>query len=423
LVSSLKIQSALSRIALVAFAFLLILGGFFAFRWCFANSLAGQAQVRELAEFAVKLSPSDPQTHYTLANLSEKSFLPDEVNRAVGEYESATALAPHNFLHWLALGKMRERSGNPEAAEAALRRAVELAPNYAQVRWTLGNILLRRGQSEAAFAEFRIAAAANPTIFAAPVADAALQSFGAENLDLITEKTGNKSAVKASLVTFLAADGKFDAALKMWNQFSTDEKTEFKTNGEQLLTALIQAKRYRTALPLYAEKTETEKPIFERFSNAGFESDIATETVNPFAWQITDGAQPQIALDGMQKRDGSRSLVLVFNSPSGQEFRQISQTIAVESNTRYRFDFFVKASGIKSSATMRWEIVDPSDNQTLAVSAAVPAETDWQRISTNFATAPKTEAVTVRLVRVVCGVPPCSLIGKIWFDDFDLNKF
>jgi hypothetical protein len=341
------------------------------------------------------------------------------------EFEYATALTPHDFRFWLALGKIRERTGDADGAEAALRKALELAPNYAQIRWTLGNFLLRQKRIDEAFTELRQTAEANPA-FMTPTVNAALDVFGAENYQQIIEKIGSSTAVRANLIPSFAAQGKFDESLRLWNELSAMEKAEFNSLGKELFKHLIAAKRFRSALPVYEQvfSNEPEKPVLEKISNADFESDVSTSTSNnPFAWQIAEGSEPQIAFDAANRRGGARSLILVFNSVSGREFRPVSQTIAVNPGSRYRLEFYARTAGIKSSSTVRWEIANVTDEQLIAASAAIPSgDSDWQKITTDFTVLANTEGVTLRLSRVACNLPPCSLIGKIWFDDFTLSK-
>src|SRR5213076_264899 len=114
------------------------------------------------AQAAARLAPADPQAHYTLARLAEKSFEPEQLAAAVGEYEQATALSPNDHRLWFELGHARGLAGDDAGSERALRRATELAPNYPEAHWYLGNLLLRAGRDAEAFAELRRAAEENP---------------------------------------------------------------------------------------------------------------------------------------------------------------------------------------------------------------------------------------------------------------------
>jgi hypothetical protein len=325
------------------------------------------------------------------------------------------------------LGKMRERAGDAEGAEKALRKALELAPAFAQIHWTLGNVLLRQGKTEEAFDEIRIAAERNPT-FAPAAVDAAIQAFGSENLDEIIRRAGNSSTARASLIKFLAKDGRFDQALEIWNMLSTEEKLANKDEGSALFSSLMTAKQFRLAQSLYRENPaveDLEKPAFEQISNGDFESDRVANSANPlpFAWFIPDGAEPAIGVDPAVRRGGARSLQLAFRTVSAQDFRQLYQAVAVEPAARYRLEFYTRTVGVKSGATVRWDIEDAADGKILVSSPAVPTgDNDWQKNAVEFTVPPKTDGVNVKLARAACNMPPCALVGRIWFDDFSLQR-
>jgi hypothetical protein len=116
-------------------------------------------------------------------------------------------------------------------------------------------------------------------------------------------------------------------------------------------------------------------------------------------------------------------LQLAFRTVSGQDLRQVSQTVTVEPNSRYRLSFYARTAGLKTSATVLWNIEDAADGKILAASPAVSTgDSDWQQLTIDFAASPKTEAVNIKLARAACTLSPCALVGRIWFDDFSLQK-
>ena len=57
-----------------------------------------------------------------------------------------------------------------------------------------------------------------------------------------------------------------------------------------------------------------------------------------------------------------------------------------------------------------------------AVAPAPGGTNDWQQVSFEFTTGPQTEAVLVRLARAGCPDGVCPIFGKIWYDDFNLER-
>ncbi len=420
-VKSFPLNSLAARAGLLAAGLCCLIFLFFAMCWYFGNSIASRAVNKEVAAFAADLAPNDPQTHYALAIFDEKTFLPEDLQKSLTEYEQSAALAPNDYRVWLTLGRAREQNGDGAGAERALRRSLKLAPHYAQVQWTLGNVLLRQGKTDEAFAELRQAAEGDEK-YTTPTVSIAGQIYDG-NVNEIRRVTGNSNRINFALAIFLANQKKFDEAFEVWNSLPAEEKrTAFKESGEQFFGALLNAGKFRSALEVRNQISDpnTAAPALEKISNSGFESDINAAQAGIFQWQIADGTLPQVGFDNTQKYSGNRSLVIIFNSLDGREFRQVSQTIAVQPSKKYELDFYYK-SALKTASTLKWEIADVSGGKVLAATEATAKDTDWTNMKTEFTTLENTEAVTLRLVRDNCQSSICPIAGKVWFDDFSLN--
>jgi tetratricopeptide (TPR) repeat protein len=420
---SIKLESPAKRVALLVAVLICLAGAFFFAKWSFANTIAVQsaynaerAAPKDLAELAVYLAPGDPQTHYALAVINEKSFVMEDFTKSVAEYEMATALSPNDFRLWLALGKARERGGDAAGAEKALRKALELAPNYSEAQWTFGNALLRQGKTEEAFNEIR-KSVANDSKYVAPAVSTAWQISGGD-LAQVRQNLGDSAALNSALAVFLSKQKRFDEALQIWNALpENDRKTTFKQNGEDLYKEMIAAKKYRAALQLQNQSGNTAS--VGKITNSGFEEKINPSNPGAFEWQIAEGAQPRIGPNDAQKHGGALSLLLIFNSSDGKDFRSVSQVVAVEPGRKYNFETFYK-SDLKASATLKWEIAD-ADGKVLATTDAVSGSAEWTSLKADFTAPENMDAVTVRLARDGCKSIICPISGSIWFDDFSIR--
>lgn len=391
-------------------------------KWCLGNSIALQAPFPEVAKFAVILAPNDPQTHFALATLAEKTFLPEALTEAVAEYERAAALSPSDYRLWMTLGIARERSGDAPGAELALRRALALAPHYSRAKWVLGNFLLRQGSTAEAFQQIRQAVEAD-SVYAQPAALAAWQIFDGD-LAQILQNIGDSPQVKAALTDYLAKQEKFTEAFEIWNTLSADNKiSQYKQQSSDLYSQLVTGKRFRLALAVQSQiNPQGEKDFsFEKITNGGFEIDIRKDNASVFEWQLGSGLHPQIGFDKSQKSGGERSLVLIFNSSTGKESRSLNQTVVIEQGRTYALEFSYK-SDLKTQTTPKWEVADAADRKILAASEPLLPRTDWTRVRITFAPAETTEAVIVNFTRDGCQSPICPIAGKIWFDDFSISK-
>lgn len=419
-VKTIKINSNSQKILLFAGV---IFAGFLAIlsiKWSFGHAISLRADQKEIAEVGASLAPDDPQTHYALAIQHEKSFLPEDFEKAVSEFEKAAALSPNDFFLWLALGKARDRNGDTPGAENAFRRAAELAPNYADARWTLGNNLLRQGKSEEGFREIAIAADKNDK-YVLPAISTAWTIYNGD-IAQVRKNIGDSAKLNAFLAGYLLKQNRFDEAFNIWNNLSVQDKTGvFKTQSEDIYNQFLSAGKIRYARIIKSTLDgQSDSEIFGKITAGDFDANEKKEKTDYFDWQIGAGAQPLIGFDDKVKRGGNMSLVIIFSSPNGQDFRTLSQNVAVEGGKTYRFQGFYKAE-LKTDATLRWEIVGAADNSVIAATDAISANADWTNFGASFTVPQNTEAVIVRLARVTCNSASCPISGKVWFDDFSIN--
>lgn len=422
-IKSIKLQNPIWRIALLLIPIVCLTGVYFFGKWCFANAIASQKINKELAEMTTEWAPSDPQTHFVLAVLNQRTFLPEDFDKSLVEYEKAAALSPNDYRLWIELGKARERNGDSIEAEKALRKAQELAPNYVSVQWTLGNILLRQGKTEEAFVEIRKAIEGDER-YASPGITTAWQTFEGD-VAQVRQHLGDSAQVNSALALFLVKQKDYDNALAIWNALPEDaRKTNLRKDSDELFHEMIDAKKYRAALQIQKQISEPDAGNFEvgKVFNGGFEANDKPEAASLFDWKYSEGSQPQIGVDNQQKHDGNLSLVLVFNSVDGKLLRTISQLIAVEAGKRHVLESFYKSNLGKSPTTFKWEVINAADEKVLASSTAIAPTADWTNLKVEFTAPENVDAVTIRFVRDVCNSTSCSVSGRVWLDDISLSQ-
>jgi Flp pilus assembly protein TadD len=429
-VAYINVRPLWARVPLLALAAVALWAAWQGVRWGIGSTMAEAAPVSfasdpaaafESAEAAVRLAPKDPSTHLMLARLDQASLDPQAVPRALREYGEAAALAPNDYLVWMEVGRARAALGDPGGGVAALRRAAELAPNYAAPRWHLGNALLRAGRAAEAFAELRRASDADPAHYRAQVFSLAWQVYGPDVARVIGA-VGGTPAARAQLVTVLAGRGLLDDASAVWQGLGGERRGQPEA-GEALARALYAKAQYGRAVQVLAE-AGAEEVGPGRVSNGSFESDIGPPTAQLFRWDVTPVAGAATAIDARAASTGRRSLRIAFNASSQVDFRHVSQVVAVEPGARYRLTFSFKTEELRSAATLAVAVSDAGPPEApLVASAPAPAGTgDWQQVSLDFAAGPKTEAVVIRVLRAACAEGACPIYGKIWYDDFHLER-
>ncbi|HEV2915772.1 MAG TPA: tetratricopeptide repeat protein [Pyrinomonadaceae bacterium] len=423
------LRAPLLRVLLVVPVALALVGSWYAGRWYVGNVIADHAPNLEsgsieMARMTTQLAPDDPLTHWTVASLEKQALAPDQVGETLGEFERAVSLSPYDYRLWVDLGRTREQAGDREGGEKALRRAVELAPFYAEPRWLLGNLLLRSGRIDEAFAELQRSAETNP-LLRPQIFNMASYVFGGD-VQAISRAVGNSAASRADLASYLMSQKRLDDALGQWATLSAADKMEQRPTGVSLMRALLQAKRFHAAFELFRgiDRQTPSRIQVGQVLNGGFEEDIGGSSDNPFEWHIRSAAQAQIGIDERYRRSGNRSLRIRFQAPGGLNFNNINQLIAVEPSTEYRLEYYVRTAELKSAATPVILIRDGLDGAVLAASDPLPAGTsDWQTLTLDFKTTPKTEAIMIDTKLSACeSDAPCPIFGIVWYDDFNLQR-
>jgi tetratricopeptide (TPR) repeat protein len=434
-IAFINLRPVWARAPLVLLAAAAIYASWYCVAWGMGSTMAETAPfsyatdpsaAMESAEGATRLSPNDPMTHLMVARLSQFSLEPEGVESALREYETAAALAPNDYLIWLEAGRARAALGDSAGGIAALRRSVELAPNYAQPRWHLGNALLRAGETEAGFAEMRRAADADPAL-RPQVFNLAWQVYGPDMARVI-DVVGKTPEAHGQLIKVLLGRSRFDDALSIWVSLPAAERHEHQATGVELARALYGRGQFHLALrTLYEAGAAPPELKKEEVYNGDFEGDIEKSSRQLFQWVLTPPAGAQIALDARVAVSGRRSLRIIFNASGQLDFSAISQVIVVEPSTRYRLTYSQKTEDLRSMATVLVSLNDMGPPE-VGINPATPyvsaptGTADWKQNAIEFATGPKTEAVVLRVLRAGCPEGTCPIYGKIWYDDFNLER-
>jgi tetratricopeptide (TPR) repeat protein len=404
-----------------------IFGSWFAVRWYVANTLAEYAPNvadggLEMARMAVRWAPGDPFTHWRLASLEEKVFTADNLADAVREHQLAVTLSPNDYRYWMEFGRALEASGDIAGGEKALRRAVELAPAYSHPRWYFGNVLLREGKLDEAFVQLARAAEADvnmrPQVF-----NLAWQVFSGD-VDQIARVACPSTPVRIQFAVYLVTRAKFDEAMQVWRTINPAERKAQATVNRDLKDSFIRAKQFRAALEVMREsEPEAGGPVPEQVWNGGFESEIESKGDKNFRWLINSKATVQAGID-TQAHSGHGSLRIDFKAPDQLDNIPVAQTIVVEPNTQYHFECYLRSEELIGSSTPMLSIVDAAnDDEIVRSPPAATGTNDWQRITFDFQTPPKSDGVILKLVLARCGAgETCPIFGTIWYDDFQLQR-
>jgi tetratricopeptide (TPR) repeat protein len=401
---------------------------YFVVRWYIGNTLAEYFDPTgnnlRVAEMAESMAPADPLTHWRVAQVQQKSLPLDQQAQSLVEYERAVSLSPNDYRFWMALGTASEQAGDTAKAERALKQAVALAPAYAYPRWYLGNLFLRTGRYDEAFAELRRASEAEPEL--QPQQFNLIWEIYGSDPAALNKAVGETAAARANFAEYLLGRQNFEEGLKLWDGLSSDEKRANRQTAGSMVNRLVGAYRYHDAMRVWNDVTSNEKFRVEvgRIFDGGFEELAAPESV--FAWQVKALPNLQIGLDQEKSHSGASSLRLLFHVRSNIENINISQIVPVAPNTEYDFEFYVATENLETGSPPLVAILDPTTSGLIVSSQpASNGNSDWTRVALSFKTGDKTEAVTIRIARPSCGTeeaPVCPIFGSVWYDDFSLKR-
>ena len=407
-------------------ALVALTGACFAVRWYVGNVVTEytstpDADGIEMARLAARWAPDSALAHWRLGSLQEKNFSAANQAAAVEEYRLAVQAEPNDFRYWMELGRALEAAGDRENGEKALRRAVELAPSYSHPRWQYGNLLLREGRIDEAFAQLSRAAEADAAM-QPPVFALTSQIFG-DDLSKIATALPSAS-LRLQFALSLINAKKPDEALRVIQTVSAADRKSAGATIDETIKALVAANHYHAALSLLREtQTNAELPAAEQIWNGGFETRTADHDEQPFHWVIDSLSQAQVTTDNSHAHSGQSSLKIVFKSPNKLENISIWQTVIVEPDTQYKLQFYVRTDSLATARPPMLAVKDLT-GRTLATSPPVPVgNNDWQLVTLTFKTAAKEEGVLITFYREPCGQDPvCPIFGSVWYDDFNLQR-
>src|SRR5664279_4346954 len=84
---------------------------------------------------AITLDPANPDLHFALGKIMLLNAQPNAQGAAEQNFRDAVSMNPYSAAYWSGLGKACYSSGNQPCADAAFRRAQQLAPTNPEVAW------------------------------------------------------------------------------------------------------------------------------------------------------------------------------------------------------------------------------------------------------------------------------------------------
>lgn len=351
--------------------------------------------------------------------LTQASTRETALDEALVYAERAARFSLWDYKSHQFLGVVQEMKGDLAGAERSLRKSANLAGNYADANWALGNLLLREGKIGEAIPPLRKAASASEDLF--PLTYDLLWRFANGDLSPLRELARNNPSAELSLVQFLLDQSMIDQALSTFRSIDRQARVA-SPKSPGIIRTLIGAGRLVEARALWLELVTDRATESAIVWNGGFEEN-SVKLFNHFDWTLAPSPYARIGIDSTQAHTGGRSLKITFAGRDTTTLKdEIKQLIWLRPGARYRLEFYVLTKDLLSPEGPRVAIFN--ETNAVALSAPVPEGTtnDWQRIALEFIAPTNQKPNFLAIVRLPKFSYDDPTRGAVWFDDFHLTE-
>lgn len=397
-----------------------LLIGFFAVRNAFAAHYL-DLDTRDGYERAVRIEPRNPRNWYLLG----RSYLYDleqpEPAKAVSALRKSVQLDPYSAEAMLDLAIAYDSEGDAAQARAALVSAQRVYPQSADVAWSFGNFLLRRGEKDAAFRELHKSLELDPT----RAAEAFSRAWQLEpDPDVLLDFVIPPSALTlVPILGNLSNAGDLESAHAVWYRLAALQEKVPLPHIKVFFNALISRRMADEAARLWPQAVSIMQnppppdPTGSLLWDGGFESGI---NEGGFAWRYTSVSRNvQISSDRSEKHSGEQSLRILFNGRENINFEDVCHLFVPEFGQRYVLSAWVKTQSLTSSEGLRLQV--SVYNRIGAIVAEQSGEIHgtqpWTQLLMNWTTPEDAGVGTVCVRRKMSDMPGSDIQGAAWIDD------
>jgi tetratricopeptide repeat protein len=374
-------------------------------------------------ERATQLEPGDPRNWYLLGHYLQYNLEQPDIPRAIRAYQSSLSLDPLAADTWLDLGSAFEFEDNIAEARKSFLEAKRVYPLSAEAAWRYGNFLLRQGDLENAFAEIRLAVAADPK----HGGEAFSRCWHADpDLDLILDRVlPANPEVYLAVIFDLASEDRTEPALKVWSRLAALQPKLELRQAFPLMNLLIRSSRMEAANRVWEEAVRFSgvaahpDPAGSAVWDGGFETGVVG---GGFAWEYPASFNSvQIHLDTREKHSGRQSLRLQFNGKRNLNFENACVIAPVHPMTSYRFSGWVRTRGLTTDEGVRFSLrsVDVPSARVF-LTPEVHGSEPWTLVESSWTSDKDSHGVQICIRRNASGQLENEIRGTAWVDDVAL---
>ncbi len=351
-------------------------------------------------ERAIEYDPENADYRFTLAQIYNYSTQHLDLEGAKVQYLAAARLNPFRSAHWLELSKYYEQEGDADNARSAMKKALEMDPNYAQMHWGAANLYLRLGDQTTADFELRRTADLDNS-FLTQVLDLVWRFYEDPEFIMTTHVPNTKAANLTALGYFMGQSSELGASLA-WTRLQTFETETRERFG--YVNYLVNLGQPHTAFEVF----DPDADIME-ISNGDFERNPMN---GGFDWRYSSWDHAEARRDTTQSKDGMASFLIQFDGEENVTYSHVWHWLPVERDESYELSFWMKTEAISTDEGVYLEVEGQVTDAPLGT-------TYWQEFTIPFTAT--SDMATVRVRRNPSGKFDNLLSGKVWLDGFTLR--
>jgi hypothetical protein len=370
---------------------------------------------------SIKVNPSNPDPFYRLSLFYQFDIQNVDLSKSLEYLNMAIKRDPLEQEYWLNLAKVLQRTGEQEASERALEKAILTFPTGYRGRWMAANLLLQQGGLEKAILHFSYILTHYPSQ-SSLIYDVLFKAINDTEFFLKRVVPQDPSSYQQYL-SYLYEIGDKESVKKAWGR-----KASFGFKGDRSETLrhidfLISHGDLNEAFLIWKEKLQEEGiPIpsdGNLITNGGFEKEKILG--GGFDWRIDKISGVEVSFDPTVAFDGRHSLKITFNGKENVDYHHIQQYVALKPNTDYLLKARMKTKAITTKSGLKIEI-SGIGQAFHSASESLIGDNGWKELMIAFRAPAHSQGALVRVSREKTEKFDRFISGTVWLDKVELKE-
>ncbi len=370
---------------------------------------------------AAQLEPGNGEYWYKLGFNRQWDLNDSDASQVITYLRRAVTIDPRSANYWMALAGAYESAGQIQQARDSFHTALQDYPASAEAHWRFGSFLLRQGETKQAYAEIHFALQNDSRLI--PLAISRVWPATHDADALLNDVLPKSEESQQEALEAFSTDNQIEPALAVWEYMvKSGESIPIKTVFP-LEQILLDAKRTDEARDVWRQalvasgKPEEANAGSSIIFNGGFEYDASGGGLD---WRLVPIPGLNYDYDTANPHSGKRSLRLNFDGEQNPDLQIVSQYVAVQPNTRYRFEGYIRTSGITTESGLRFFIAFAGTALPPLILQNFTGDHPWEKQSADFTTAPDEHLLLLQLLRPKSVRFNSNLAGSAWVDDISI---